>query len=109
MYLNEEVSELENGLIAAEKVLKPNGILAVVSFHSIEDRIIKKCFINCSRNDPTSRHLPDVTFKQHSLKVITKKPILPSSKEIYLNKRSRSAKLRVASRTFSPSSYGEVA
>ncbi len=109
MYLNDEVSELENGLIAAEKILKPNGILAVVSFHSIEDRIIKQFFINCSRNKSTSRHLPDVTLKQHSLKVITKKPILPSSKEIYLNKRSRSAKLRVASRTFSPSLYGEVA
>ena len=109
MYLNEEVSELENGLIAAEKVLKPNGILTVVSFHSIEDRIIKKFFINCSQNNSTSRHSPDVTIKYHSLKVITKKPILPSQKEIFLNKRSRSAKLRVASRTFSPSLYGEVA
>ena len=109
MYLNEEVSELENGLIAAEKVLKPNGILAVVSFHSIEDRKKKKFFLNCSRNNSTSRHSPDVILKHQSLKVITKKPILPSLKEIHSNKRSRSAKLRVASRTFSPSLYGEVA
>ena len=109
MYLNDEVSELEHGLIAAEKILKPSGILAAVSFHSIEDRIIKKFFLKCSTNNTTSRHLPDVNIKPHSLKIITKKPILPSSKEIFMNKRSRSAKLRVAERTMSPSLYGEVA
>ena len=47
IYLNDEISELERGLIAADKVLKPNGILAVVSFHSIEARIIKKFFLRC--------------------------------------------------------------
>ena len=109
MYLNDEVSELENGLIAAEKILKPSGILAAVSFHSIEDRIIKNFFLKCSKNNPTSRYLPDASIKSHSLKIITKKPILPSSKEILINKRSRSAKLRVAERTSSPSLYGEVA
>ena len=109
MYLNDEVSELEHGLIAAEKILKPSGILAAVSFHSIEDRMIKKFFLKCSKNNPTSRHLPDVNIKSHSLKIITKKPILPSSQEIFINRRSRSAKLRVAERTIYPSLYGEVA
>ena len=109
MYLNDEISELECGLIAAEKVLKPSGILAAVSFHSIEDRIIKNFFLKCSKNKPTSRHLPDIDIVSHSLKIITKKPILPTSKEISMNRRSRSAKLRVAERTKTPSLYGEVA
>ena len=109
MYLNDEISELEHGLIAAEKILKPNGILAAVSFHSIEDRIIKNFFLKCSKNNPTSRYLPDASIKSHSLRILTKKPILPSSSEILMNKRSRSAKLRIAERTLSPSLHGEVA
>ena len=109
IYLNDEISELEHGLIAAEKMLKPSGVLAAVSFHSIEDRIIKKFFLKSSKNKPISRHLPHDNINSHSLKIITKKPILPSSKEILMNKRSRSAKLRVAERTIFPSLYGEVA
>ena len=109
IYLNDEISELENGLIAAEQILKPSGVLAAVSFHSIEDRIIKKFFLKSSKNNPISRHLPHANINSHSLKIITKKPILPSSKEILINKRSRSAKLRVAERTIFPSLYGEVA
>ncbi|MDC0110644.1 16S rRNA (cytosine(1402)-N(4))-methyltransferase RsmH [Alphaproteobacteria bacterium] len=109
IYLNDEISELENGLIAAEQILKPSGVLAAVSFHSIEDRIIKKFFLKSSKNNPISRHLPHANINSHSLKIITKKPILPSSKEILMNKRSRSAKLRVAERTIFPSLYGEVA
>jgi 16S rRNA (cytosine1402-N4)-methyltransferase len=109
IYLNDEISELEKGLIAAEKILQPNGILAVVSFHSIEDRIIKKFFLKCSQDKNLSRHIPNITSKQHSLKILTKKPILPSVSEIKYNKRSRSAKLRVAERTRFPSQYGDVA
>ena len=109
IYLNDEISELEHGLIAAEKILKPSGILAAVSFHSIEDRIIKNFFLKSSRNIPTSRHSPNANINSHSFKIITKKPILPSANEILINKRSRSAKLRVAERTTSPSIYGEVA
>ncbi|MDC0093173.1 16S rRNA (cytosine(1402)-N(4))-methyltransferase RsmH [Alphaproteobacteria bacterium] len=109
IYLNDEVSELEKGLIAAEKILQPNGILAVVSFHSIEDRIIKKFFLKCSQHKNLSRHLPDIPLKQNSLNILTKKPILPSASEIKYNKRSRSAKLRVAERTIFPSQYRGVA
>ena len=109
IYLNDEISELEKGLIAAEKILQPNGILAVVSFHSIEDRIIKNFFLKCSQDKNLSRHIPEIPSKQHSLKILTKKPILPSAIEIKYNRRSRSAKLRVAQRTIFPSQFGDVA
>ena len=107
--MNDEISELERGLIAAERILQPNGILAVVSFHSIEDRIIKNFFLKCSQNQNLSRHIPDTPSKNHSLKILTKKPILPSASEIKYNTRSRSAKLRVAERTAFPSQFGDAA
>jgi len=109
IYLNDEVKELEEGLIAAEKVLRPEGRLAVVSFHSIEDKIVKNFFNKCVRNRPSSRHLPELPKKDPSLEIITKKPILPSAQEIYINKRSRSAKLRIAKRTHFSSTFGEIA
>ena len=109
IYLNDEVKELEEGLIAAEKVLRPEGRLAVVSFHSIEDKIVKNFFNRCVRNRPSSRHLPEPPKKNPSLEIITKKPILPSAQEIYINKRSRSAKLRIAKRTHFTSTFGEIA
>ena len=108
IYLNDEIKELENGLIAAERVLKPEGRLAVVSFHSIEDRIVKNFFLKCLQNIPYSRYLPELPKKKPSLEILTKKPILPSSKEISFNKRSRSAKLRIAKRTNYPSTFGEI-
>jgi len=107
IYLNNEIYELEKGLIAAEKSLEPDGILAVVSFHSIEDRIIKEFFIKCSNNQSTSRYLPEKKERKNSLEIITRKPISPSKKEIERNKRSRSAKLRVARRTNFPSYFGD--
>ena len=109
IYLNDEVKELEEGLIAAEKVLRPEGRLAVVSFHSIEDKIVKNFFNKCVQNRPSSRHLPEPPKKNPSLEIITKKPILPSAQEIYINKRSRSAKLRIAKRTHFSSTFGEIA
>ena len=108
IYLNDEIRELENGLIAAEKVLRPEGRLAVVSFHSIEDRIVKNFFLKCLQNIPYSRYLPELPKKKPSLEILTKKPILPSPTEVNFNKRSRSAKLRIAKRTNFPSSFGEI-
>ncbi len=108
IYLNDEINELEQGLIAAEKVLKPEGRLAVVSFHSIEDRIVKNFFLDCLNNKSWSRYLPEPPQKKPSLEILTKKPILPSTKEINLNNRSRSAKLRIAKRTAYTSSFGEI-
>ncbi len=109
IYLNDEIKELEEGLIAAEKALKPEGRLVVVSFHSIEDKIVKNFFYKCLRNTSLSRHLPELPEKKPSLEILTKKPILPCAKEIYINKRSRSAKLRIAKRTRFSSSFGEFA
>ena len=100
--------ELEEGLIAAEKLLRPEGILAVVSFHSIEDKIVKKFFYKCLQNTSLSRHLPELPKKNPSLEILTKKPILPTTKEINFNKRSRSAKLRIAKRTNFPSIFGDI-
>ena len=107
IYLNDEIGELEKGLIAAEKSLHPDGILAVVSFHSIEDRIVKEFFIKCSKSKPISRYLPEENQRKHSLEILTKKPICPSEKEKEENRRSRSAKLRVARRTKFPSYFGD--
>ena len=107
IYLNNEIDELEKGLIAAEKSLHPDGILAVVSFHSIEDRIVKEFFIKCSKSKPISRYLPEEDQRKHSLEILTKKPICPSEKEKEENRRSRSAKLRVARRTKFPSYFGD--
>ena len=109
IYLNDEIKELEKGLIAAEKILRPEGKLVVVSFHSIEDKIVKNFFYKCMRNKSISRHLPEVPKINPSLEILTKKPILPSAKEIYANKRSRSAKLRIAKRTHFSSVFGEIA
>ena len=109
IYLNDEIKELEEGSIAAEKILQPGGRLVVVSFHSIEDKIVKNFFYKCSRNKSLSRHLPELPKENPSLEVLTKKPILPSAKEIYINQRSRSAKLRIAKRTHYSSIFGEIA
>ena len=65
IYLNDEISELEQGLIAAEKILQPQGILAAVSFHSIEDRIIKKFFLKCAKKENHSRHRPESVSYTH--------------------------------------------
>ena len=109
IYLNDEIRELEKGLIAAEQLLRPEGRLVVVSFHSIEDRIVKKFFYKCLQNKSSSRYLPEPPKKNPSLEILTKKPILPSQKEISLNRRSRSAKLRIAKRTHFSSTFGEIA
>lgn len=98
--VNDELGELERGLAAAEKVLKPGGRLAVVSFHSLEDRIVKDFLRERSgRSANPSRHLPAVTTKESSFTLIGKQPVTPSDAECARNPRARSARLRVAERT----------
>ena len=100
IYINNELEELEKGMINSESILNQNGIISVVSFHSLEDRIVKKFLKLRSFNSPNpSRYLPITNKIQPTFKIITKKPILPSEQEIRHNYRSRSAKLRVAERT----------
>jgi 16S rRNA (cytosine1402-N4)-methyltransferase len=94
IFVNKEISELIYGLINATKVLKKDGILAVVTFHSIEDKIVKYFFKSLSENKSISRYQPRKEEKKNLFKLINKKPITPSSKEIKDNPPSRSAKLR---------------
>ena len=96
IFVNREISELIFGLINSTKIIKKNGIIAVVSFHSLEDKIVKYFFKTLSENKSVSRYLPKNKEKVNLLKLINKKPILPSSKEIKENPPSRSAKLRFA-------------
>ena len=94
IFVNKEISELIYGLINAAKIVKKDGIIAVVTFHSIEDRIVKHFFKSLSENKSVSRYMPKAEEKINLFKLIDKKPILPSEKEINENSPSRSAKLR---------------
>jgi len=96
IFVNKEISELIYGLINATKILKKNGIIAVVSFHSLEDKIVKYFFKSLSENKNVSRYMPKTKEKVNLFKLINKKPIIPSSQEIIENPSSRSAKLRSA-------------
>ncbi len=101
IHLNAELDELEQGLVAAERVLRPGGRLAVVSFHSIEDRIVKRFLRERSGATPAgSRHLPDASGggPRPSFEAVAK-PVRAGEAEIARNPRSRSATLRVARRT----------
>ena len=92
--VNREISELIYGLIAATKVLKKDGILAVVTFHSLEDKIVKYFFKSLSENKSISRYIPKMDQPDTLFKLIEKKPRTPSLKELKENPPSRSAKLR---------------
>ena len=94
IFVNKEISELIYGLINATKVLKKDGVLAVVTFHSLEDKIVKYFFKSLSENKRVSRYLPENEDQNVIFELKEKKPILPSEKEINENPPSRSAKLR---------------
>jgi len=94
IFVNKEISELIFGLISASKVLKKDGILAVVTFHSLEDRIVKYFFKSLSQNKSISRYVPELKQPETIFKILQKKPIIPTAKEIKENAPSRSAKLR---------------
>ena len=96
IFVNKEISELIYGLINATKVLEKNGIIAVVSFHSLEDKIVKYFFKSLSEAKSVSRYMPKTKEKVNLFKLINKKPIIPSPQEIIENPPSRSAKLRSA-------------
>ena len=107
IFVNKEITELINGIVSATKILKPGGKILIVSFHSIEDKIVKYFFSNFSMNkSKPSRYLPEqnddstALFNEYKNKVIK-----PSKKEIQQNNRSRSAKLRYATRSKNKFSY----
>jgi len=99
IFVNKEISELIYGLINSAKVLKKNGVLAVVTFHSLEDKIVKYFFKNLSENKSFSRYEPAIALKELSFLMPKKKPIIPSKKEVNDNQSSRSAKLRYLIKT----------
>ncbi len=102
IFVNEELDELHQALSAAERVLKPGGRLVVISFHSLEDRIVKNFLNERGRASSGSRHLPEVAHAASSFQILTKRPVTPGAAEVAANPRARSAKLRAAERTAAP-------
>ncbi|MCV9935843.1 16S rRNA (cytosine(1402)-N(4))-methyltransferase RsmH [Boseaceae bacterium BT-24-1] len=101
--VNDELGELVRALHGAEAVLKPGGRLSVVTFHSLEDRIVKQFFAERSGKAPTgSRHAPAVAQPQATFSLVIKGPVAPSEAETRANPRARSAKLRAVERTDLP-------
>jgi 16S rRNA (cytosine1402-N4)-methyltransferase len=99
IFVNAELDELHLALGAAERVLKPGGRLAVVSFHSLEDRIVKNFLAERGKAGGGSRHLPELAQSAPSFSILTKRPVVAGPDEIAANPRARSAKLRAAART----------
>ncbi|SMY07706.1 16S rRNA (cytosine(1402)-N(4))-methyltransferase RsmH [Flavimaricola marinus] len=106
--VNDEYGELYQGLAAAERALKPGGLLAVVTFHSVEDRMVKR-FIQLRANagGNANRYAPELERAAAQFEQVTRKAISADEDELAINPRSRSARLRVARRTDAPA--GEIA
>ena len=109
MFVNDELGEAAAGLAAAERVLKPGGRLVVISFHSLEDRIVKTFLAERSATTGGSRHLPEVARAAPSFRVLTKRPVVADDAELAANPRARSAKLRAAERTEAPAFASDAA
>lgn len=105
--VNDEYGALMRGLMAAERTLKPGGLLAVVSFHSVEDRMVKR-FLQArgGQSGRANRYAPEIEEDTPAFEIVTRKAVGPDDDELAVNPRSRSAKLRVARRTDAPS--GEI-
>jgi 16S rRNA (cytosine1402-N4)-methyltransferase len=102
MEVNDELGELERALSAAERLLEPGGRLAIVAFHSLEDRKVKDFLRARSGGTGGSRHRPSVAQRAPTFAVLTRRPIRPSPEEVERNPRARSARLRAAERTSAP-------
>lgn len=105
IWVNAELDELAHGLSAAEKLLKPGGRLVVVTFHSLEDRIVKRFLaLRSGRASAASRHAPPGAAPEAnpSFQIVNQRPLTPSEDELAANPRARSAKLRAARRTDAP-------
>jgi 16S rRNA (cytosine1402-N4)-methyltransferase len=99
IFVNDELNELARALRAAERILKPDGRLIVVTFHSLEDRIVKTFLAGRSRIAGGSRHLPEIEPAAPTFRLLVKRPIVADEAEVADNPRARSAKLRAAERT----------
>ncbi len=99
IFVNNEIEELAQGLRSAEKALKAGGLLIVVSFHSLEDRLVKKFFASRSGKVMAVRHMIPSNAHPAVFQSITKKVVVPTQEDVAFNRRSRSAKLRAGMRT----------
>lgn len=106
IYVNDELGELVKGLQAAERILKKGGRLVAVSFHSLEDRIVKTFLADRSQVRAGSRHAPELSRPSPTFRTLAKRPIAADDDEIARNPRARSAKLRPAERTEAPARVG---
>jgi 16S rRNA (cytosine1402-N4)-methyltransferase len=102
IFVNQELDELQLALSATERVLKPGGRLVVVSFHSLEDRIVKNFISDRGKTAGGSRHHPETAKTAPSFAILTKRPVTAGDDEVAANPRARSAKLRAAARTEAP-------
>jgi 16S rRNA (cytosine1402-N4)-methyltransferase len=108
IFVNDELGELAAALAASERILKPGGRLVAVSFHSLEDRIVKSFLISRGEARAGSRHLPQIEQAQASFVTLTKRPVVADDDENARNPRARSAKLRAAERTAAPAHDGDL-
>ncbi len=108
IFVNDELGELVEALAASERVLKPGGRLVVVSFHSLEDRIVKTFLAARAKTSAGSRHAPEVKPAPPSFRILTKRPVTADEAEVAGNPRARSAKLRAAERTDAPAQSGDL-
>ena len=99
IFVNDELGELVKALAAAERILKPGGRLVVVSFHSLEDRIVKSFLADRGKTKSGSRHAPETARSASTFKILTKRPVTATADEVARNPRARSAKLRAAERS----------
>ncbi|MDH4439769.1 MAG: 16S rRNA (cytosine(1402)-N(4))-methyltransferase RsmH [Rhizobium sp.] len=102
IFVNDELAELAQALFAAERALKPGGRLVVVTFHSLEDRIVKKFFSERAGKASGSRHLPMVEARKATFEPVGKGMLAATEEEAELNPRARSAKLRAGIRSMAP-------
>jgi 16S rRNA (cytosine1402-N4)-methyltransferase len=107
IFVNDELGELVAALEAAERILKPGGRLVAVSFHSLEDRIVKLFLAGRAETRGGSRHAPELKRPAPTFSVLTKRPVVADTQELARNPRARSAKLRAAERTAAPARSDE--
>jgi 16S rRNA (cytosine1402-N4)-methyltransferase len=108
IFVNDELGELVEALAASERILKPGGRLVVVSFHSLEDRIVKSFLAARAKTSAGSRHAPEVKHAAPTFRILTKRPVMADDAEVAGNPRARSAKLRAAERTDAAAQSGDL-
>jgi 16S rRNA (cytosine1402-N4)-methyltransferase len=108
IYVNDELGELAVALAGAERMLRAGGRLVAVSFHSLEDRIVKTFLAERAATRGGSRHAPEVKHPAPSFRLLTRRPVIADEEEVARNPRARSAKLRAAERTEAPAHSGDL-